>query len=94
MFNGTLSGKRMMRNVFRQCRKSQELRDEILTQGHWTCLGPGSEEKVVWRVLLTLKKESGIATANKMVQRFKESGHLVFDKYQCLESWNLEAEER
>ena len=38
--------------------------------------------------LLTLPMESGgTPTANKMVQRFKETGHLV-PKHQCFESRN------
>ena len=41
-----------------------------LSQGHWTFLGPGTEEK--WYV------SKWNCTADKMVQRFKETGHLVF----------------
>ena len=43
--------------------------------GHWTFLGPGSEEK--WYGDSHDQKGQWSCTANKMVQRFKETGHLV-----------------
>ena len=63
------------------------------SQGHWRFLGPGSEESGL-KILHTLKQENLIFTANKMEQRFKETGHSVFKKFQGTESWNLEAEEK
>ena len=43
--------------------------------GHWTFLGPGSEEK--WYGDSHDQKGQWNCTANKMVQRNKETGHLV-----------------
>ena len=43
--------------------------------GHWTFLGPGSEEK--WYGDSHDQNGQWNCTANKMVQRFKETGHLV-----------------
>ena len=54
-----------------------------ILQGHWTFLGPGSEEK--WYGSANHdQKGTGIAQANKMVQRFKETGHLVFKRTSAL----------
>ena len=39
-------------------------------------------------------KKQWNCTANKMVPRLKETGHLVFKKHQRFESWDLEAKER
>ena len=62
-------------------------------QGHWTFLGPRSEKK--WYEGSSYPpKGQWDSTANEMVQRFKETGQLVFKKHQCFESWNPEAEER
>ena len=44
--------------------------------GHWTFLGPGSEEK--WGGDSHDHKGQWNCTANKTVQRFKGTGHLVF----------------
>ena len=45
-------------------------------QGHWTFLGPGSDEK--WYGDSHDQKRQWNCTANKMVQQFKETGHPVF----------------
>ena len=45
------------------------------SQGHWTFLGPGSEEKWFGSSSYDQKGEWD-TLASKMVQRFKESGHL------------------
>ena len=47
-------------------------------QGHGTFLGPGSEEK--WYGDSKHQKGQWNCTANKMVQRFRETGHPVFKK--------------
>ena len=82
----TLRGKRMMR-IDRMPRRSQELRNEILAEGHWTFLGPGSEEKWYGSSDHARKVHQNGAT----IQRNWSS---CFQKYQCLESWNLEAKKR
>ena len=46
-------------------------------QGRWIFLGPGWEEKWYGSSSYAQKGEPD-STANKMVQRFKETGHLVF----------------
>ena len=47
------------------------------SQGHWTFLGPGSEEK--WYGSSShAQKGQWTCTAHKLVQRFKETSHLVF----------------
>ena len=52
-------------------------------QGHWTFLGSGSEEKWYGSSSYAQKGEWDSA-ANKMVQRFKETGHLVFESISAL----------
>ena len=66
----TLYGTQMIRIVFQKPKKR-------FLAGHWTFLGPGTEEK--WYGS-TDHDEKGHwnCTANKMVQQFKETGHLVF----------------
>ena len=65
---------------------------KIFLQGHRTFQGAGSEKK--WHGGSSYppigERDS---TANEMVQRFKETGHHVFKKHQCCESWNLEKKE-
>ena len=52
-------------------------------------LGSRVGREVVWKFFLRSKKENGInSTANKIVQRFKEIGHLVLKKYQCFETFS------
>ena len=51
-------------------------------QGHWTILGPGSEPK--WYGDSHDQKGQWNCTANKMVQRFKETGHPVFKSTSAL----------
>ena len=53
------------------------------SQGHWTFLGPGSEEKL-YGISSYAQKGEWDSTANKMVQRFKETGHLVFKSISAL----------
>ena len=53
------------------------------SQGHWTFSGPGSEEK--WYGSSShARKGQWNCTAAKMVQRFKETGHLVFKSISAL----------
>ena len=52
-------------------------------QGHWTFLGPGSEEG--WYGDSHDQKGQWDRTANKMVQRFKETGHPVFKSTSALD---------
>ena len=65
---------------------AEEVRNNVMKflQGHWTFLGPGSEENCM--AIPTIKKREWKCTSNKMVQRFKE--------YQRFESWDLEATDR
>ena len=49
------------------------------SQGHWTFLGPGSEEKRYGNSSHAQKRPAG-----KMVQRFKETGHLLFKSISAL----------
>ena len=51
--------------------------------GHWTYLGPGSEEKWYGSSSYAQKGEWDSA-ANKMIQRFKETGHPVFKSISAL----------
>ena len=67
----TLIGKIMMRIVFRMPKRSR--------------ITPWNSRKEIGRFLVQDRKKSGMevlgqwnCTANKMVQRFKETGHLVF----------------
>ena len=53
------------------------------SQWHWTLLGPGSEEKWYGSSSYAQTGEWN-STANKMVQRFKETGHLVFKSINAL----------
>ena len=54
-----------------------------LLEWHWTFLGPGSEEK--WYGSSDhARKWQWNCTAAKMVQRFKETGHLVFKSISAL----------
>ena len=53
------------------------------SQGHWTFLGPRSEEK--WYGISShAQRGQWNCTADKMVQRFKETGHLVFKSISAL----------
>ena len=52
-------------------------------QGHWTFSGPGSEKKWYGGSPHPPKGERD-STANEMVQRFKETGHLVFKSTSAL----------
>ena len=71
----TLSGKRMMK---KNISNAEEVRNYAMKylQGHWTFLGPGSDEK--WHGDSHDQKRQWNCTANKMVQQFKETGHPVF----------------
>ena len=60
---------------------------------HWTFLGQGRKKSGI-EVLLTLQYGKWNSLPSKMVQRFKETRSSCVQKYQCLESWNLEAEKR
>ena len=51
-------------------------------QGHWTFLGSGSEEK--WYGSSSYAQKGWDSTANKMVQQFKETGHLAFESISAL----------
>ena len=62
------------------------------SQEHWTLLGPGSEEKW-YRSSSYAQKGEWVSPANKMVQRFKETGQPCVQKHQCTELWNPEEEE-
>ena len=62
-------------------------------EGHWTFLGPGSEEKW-YGSSYHVQEGQWNCTAAKMVQRLKETGHLVFKSISAFESWDLEAKER
>ena len=53
------------------------------SQGHWTYLGPGSEEKWCGSSSYDQQGEWDF-TANKMVQQFRETGHLVFKSISAL----------
>ena len=53
------------------------------SQGHWTFLGPGSEEKWYGSSSYAQKGEWD-SLANKMVQQFKETGHPVFKSISAL----------
>ena len=57
-------------------------------QGHWTCLGPGSEKKWYGGSSYPPKGERD-STANEMVQRFKETGHPVFKSISALSRGTL-----
>ena len=92
MFND-IEWKTKDENCISNGEESQELRNEILARS-LDILGSRVGREVVWQFFSRSKKGSGIVTAENMVQRFRETGHLVFKKYQCLESWNLEAKER
>ena len=88
----TLSGRRMLRTSFRMPKKVKNYA-MIFSQGYWTFLSPATEEK--WYGDSHDQKGQWSHAANKMVQRFKETGHFIFKcKYQCPESWNREAEKR
>ena len=87
MFND-IEWKTKDKNCISNGEESQELRNEILARS-LDILGSRVGREVVWQFFSRSKKGSGIVTAEKMVQRFRETGHLVFKKYQCLESWNL-----
>ena len=63
------------------------------SQGHWTCLGPGSGEKCHGSSSDAQKKEEWDPTANKTVQRFKETGHPVFRSISALSRGILNREE-
>ena len=52
-------------------------------QGHWTFLGPGSEKKWYGESSYPLN-EDWDSTANKMFQRFRETGHPVFKSISAL----------
>ena len=62
------------------------------SQGHWTFLGLGSEEKWNGKYYFSVKGEWD-SPANKMVQRFKETGHFVFKSINAFEWRNPEEEE-
>ena len=51
-------------------------------QGHWTFLGPGSEEK--WNGDSHENKGQWNCTANKMVQRLNETGHPIIESTSAL----------
>ena len=51
--------------------------------GHWTFLVPGTEER--WYGDSHHQKGQWEHTANKMVQRFKETGHLIFKSTSALD---------
>ena len=59
-----------------------------ISQGHWTLLGPGSEEKWYGSSSFAQKGEWDSA-ANKMVQRFRETGLLVFKSISALSRGSL-----
>ena len=53
------------------------------SQRHWTCVGPGSEEQ--WYGSSSYDQQGEWdSTADKMVQRFKETGHPVFKSISAL----------
>ena len=62
----------------KQRREVREVKDNVkqFLPGHWTFLGPGSEE----RRYNDSHDQQGQwdSTANKMVQQFRETGHLIF----------------
>ena len=82
----TLGGKRMTRNVFRMPKKSRFTPLKFL-QGHWTFLGPGSDEK--WCGGSHDQKGQWNCTSTKMGQRFKETGHPIFNSTNAFSRGNL-----
>ena len=71
----TLYGKKIDENCISN---AEEVRNYAMKffPGHWTFLGPGSEEKGCGD--FHDRKGQWNRTANKMVQRFKETDHPVF----------------
>ena len=53
------------------------------SQGHWTFLGPGNEKKWYGTFPYT-PNEKCDSTATQMVERFKDTGHLVFKSISAL----------
>ena len=72
----TLNGKQMMRIGSWNAEKVKNYARRF-SQGHMTFLGPGSEEKWYGNSSHAQKKQWN-CTADKKVQRFKETGHPVF----------------
>ena len=64
---------------------AQRVKDYAMTflQGHWTFPCRGSEERWYGKSCYALKGEWD-STANKMVQRFKETSHTVFNRISAL----------
>ena len=77
-----------------ECRKSQEFRNEVLSQqdiGHsWV----QARKKSGMEVQTTLKKGNGLAQPTKMEHQFKKTGHLVCKGVSALSRGSLKAEER
>ena len=65
-----------------ECRKVKNYAMRF-SQGHWKFVGPGQEEKWCGSSSYAQKGE-WCSTANIMVQRFKETGHLVFKSISAL----------
>ena len=87
--------------LYFEYRRSQELRRAVLTTT-LDVIGSRIGREVVWRFPWWKNKGQWNCTANKMVQRFTETGHLVFtskvpvlwvveswSKVSCFESWML-----
>ena len=80
--------KKMMEFVFR-VQKVKEY-PKRFAQGHWTFLRPGDEKKWRGTHLCTLERKWDSKVALK-VERFKETGHPVFEAVSAL-SWDPDKE--
>ena len=68
--------------LYFECRKSQELRDEMLART-LDILGSRVGRDVVWKFFSRSKKEWD-STVKKLTQLFKETGHLLFKSISAL----------
>ena len=62
------------------------------SQGHWAFLGPGSDEKWYGSSSYAQKRRMGFYS-NQNGATIQRNGSSCILKCQCLESWDLEAEE-
>ena len=75
--------------MYYECRESQELRDRILART-LDILGSRVGREVVWKFSLSSKRTVELHRHGTAIQRDWSS---CVHKHQCLELWNLEAEE-
>ena len=88
----TLYGTRMMRIVLRMPKKSRITQRGSFLAGHWTFLGPGSEEK--WYGSSNhAQKGQWTCTADKNGTAIQKDWSSCVQRCQCLESWSPKAEE-